>query len=402
MTRIQRAAANLVLLVLSSALAVGGAEWFLRRYFPERGFIYRLHPLYHYALAPGTRKQFERHPVNGGGRVLVTVNSQGFRGDELRASPGFRVVVYGDSLIEADFAHLPETFAKRLETHLTDLRHAPVEVVNAGVNGYGPDQCLRRFEDEVGWLHPQLVVFPIFADNDFGDVLRNRLYRLDDGGRLVDGGGVVSPSLRQKFAEGEEQTPFHLLRGAQRLLRGRRFAAEAREAQLPQKLAVYIEKSIKLCRKEYEEIVVRRSPEVTSVFEDHYDADVSLSPASASARYKRALFEALLGRIRAVTSAAGVPALVLVVPSAIDMCDRYDVRVDTTAFPEYVPSRLSAEAAGAAERQGLPVVDLFDRFRREGADRLYYRHGDDHWNADGQDLAARLVAEKALAILNPR
>jgi hypothetical protein len=71
--------------------------------------------------------------------------------------------------------------------------------------------------------------------------------------------------------------------------------------------------------------------------------------------------------------------------------------VDTKVYPEYDRRRLSREAAGAAQRAGLPVLDLFDPFRQAGADRLYYRHGDDHWNAAGQDLAARLVAERIVA-----
>jgi SGNH hydrolase-like domain, acetyltransferase AlgX len=73
------------------------------------------------------------------------------------------------------------------------------------------------------------------------------------------------------------------------------------------------------------------------------------------------------------------------------------VRVDRAAFPEYEPSRLSAEAAAAGRRQGLPVVDLFGPFLEAGADRLYYTHGNDHWNAAGQDLAARLVAERVVS-----
>jgi SGNH hydrolase-like domain, acetyltransferase AlgX len=395
--RLREAAQNLGLLVLSTILAAGGAEWVLRRYRPEVGLVYRLVPRYHYSLAPGARKLFRHGAANGGGLVLSTVNSEGFRGDELRTDGAPRVVVYGDSFIEAEFATLPETFAKRLEARLGAALGRSVEVVNAGVNGYGPDQALRRFEDEARWLRPALVVFSIFADNDFGDVLRNRLYRLDDEGRLVEGGGVVGIFLRRDFEDAAKRTPFHLLRGLRRLLRGRRRAAEVREQQLPQKLARYIPRSIELCRQEYEAVVVRRQSEVTTLLVDHYDADVSLQPESPAAAYKLRLFEALLGRIRAATAAAGIPALVLVIPSPIDVCPGYDVRVDPAAFPEYEPSRLSGEAASAARRQGLPVVDLFGPFRKAGADGLYYRHGNDHWNAQGQDLAARLVAERVLA-----
>jgi SGNH hydrolase-like domain, acetyltransferase AlgX len=187
----------------------------------------------------------------------------------------------------------------------------------------------------------------------------------------------------------------------QRLLRGRRRAAEVREDFLPRKLAKYLPRSIELCRQEYEEIVVRRQGSVTELIRDHYDADVTLDPGSPAARYKRNLLEAVFGRVRAVTSAAGVPALVVVIPSPIDVCDGYDVKVDSALYPEYTRSRLSDEAAAAARRPGLPVVDLFEPFHASGADRLYYHHGNDHWNATGQDLAAQQVAERILALRWP-
>jgi hypothetical protein len=44
----------------------------------------------------------------------------------------------------------------------------------------------------------------------------------------------------------------------------------------------------------------------------------------------------------------------------------------------------------------LPVVDLFGPFRETAADLLYYTHGNDHGNALGQDLAARLVADRVM------
>ena len=53
--------------------------------------MYRLDPRCHYALAPGTRKLYRNSEANGGRRVLFVVNSDGFRGDELRRDPGLRV-----------------------------------------------------------------------------------------------------------------------------------------------------------------------------------------------------------------------------------------------------------------------------------------------------------------------
>jgi hypothetical protein len=115
------------------------------------------------------------------------------------------------------------------------------------------------------------------------------------------------------------------------------------------------------------------------------------------AAYKRALLEAVLGRWRQVAEAARVPVLAVVVPPAIDVCEAFDVKVDRAAYPEYDPSRLSRAAADAARRQGLAVLELYGPFRTAGADGLYQRHDDDHWNPRGQDLAARLAVESILA-----
>ena len=136
---------------------------------------------------------------------------------------------------------------------------------------------------------------------------------------------------------------------------------------------------------------------VDDVFRDHYDADVALAPDSPAAAYKRDLLEAVLGRWREAAAAARVPVLAVVVPPAIDVCDAFDVKVDRAAYPDYDPSRLSRAAADAARRQGLAVVELYDPFRAAGADGLYQRKDDDHWNARGQDLAARLAVERVLA-----
>jgi hypothetical protein len=392
--RLRTLAQNLGLFAASSLVVLAGAEWFLRHYLPQAGFVYRLDPRYLHTLAPGTRKLFQHSEKNGGSRVLFVVNSDGFRGDELRASPATRVVVYGDSFIEAEFAPLGETFAKRLEARLARSLGAGVEVVNAGVNGYGPDQALRRFEDEAARLHPSAVVLAVYAGNDFGDVLRNRLYRLEDG-KLADGGGFVAPALRQQFEDAEQRTPFHLLRGLRRLRNAHR--RESARARFPERLAVYVSKSVEMCRHEYQQVVVRGERGVDDVFRDHYDADVALAPGSQAAAYKRALLEAVLGRWREVAEAHRVPVLVLAIPDAIDVCDGFDVKIDPSEFPEYERPRLTREATAAASRQGLAVIDLYAPFREAGADGLYYRYDNDHWNARGQDLAGRLAADRILA-----
>jgi len=239
---------NLGLLAAASLFAVAGAEWLLRSWAPQAGFVYRLDPRCHYTLAPGTRKLHRNSAPNGGRRVLFVVNSDGFRGDELRSGPGLRVLVYGDSFVEADYTPLPETFTKRLEARLASALAQDVEVVNAGVTGYGPDQALRRFGDEAARLRPAAAILVVYAGSDFGDVFRNRLYRLD-GGRLVEGGGFVSESLWWQFEDARRRTPYHILRGLRRLGNAHRRAGASGELQW--QLARYVARSLEMCEEEY-------------------------------------------------------------------------------------------------------------------------------------------------------
>jgi hypothetical protein len=302
---------NLGLLAAASLVAVAGAEWLLRTFAPQAGFVYRLDPRSLYSLDPGTRKLYRNSERNGGQRVLLVVNADGFRGDPLRRNPGLRVVVYGDSFVEADYTPLHETFTKRLEVRLASALGRDVEAVNAGVNGYGPDQALRRFEDDAGRLRPAAAVVVVYSGNDFGDVLRNRLYRLE-GGRLVEGDGFVAESLWWQFEDARRRTPYHLLRGLTRLRNAHRRAGASTE--LPGQLARYVARSLEMCEEDYRRIVVQGERAVDSVFRDPYDADVAILPDSAAAACKRDLLEAVLGRWRQAAEAARVPVLAVVVP----------------------------------------------------------------------------------------
>jgi hypothetical protein len=391
---------NLTLALVATALTLAAGEWLVRRYLPLDGFLYRLDPRYLYCLAPNTRTLFVHAAVNGGRRVLVTVDSEGFRGDELRGDGDPRIVVYGDSCIEADYSRLAETFTRRLEVRLSAAAGRAVETVNAGVDGYGPDQALRRFRDEVRWLRPVGVVFTVFADNDFGDLVRNRLYRLE-GERLVEAGGVLAGPVRRMFDPTGRDQGFELWRRLQHLVRVRhrpRRTPEEKERRRQAAMARYLELSEQMCRQEYEESVVKRNPVISGYYKDHYDADLAFDPTSAAAVYKRRLLGAVLREVRATAVTAGVRVLVLVVPSPIDVCDHYEIPVDVRRYPEYDRRRLSSAAEEAARAAGLDVLDLYDPFREAGARSLYYHPPrEDHWNAAGQDLAARLVSDRIKA-----
>lgn len=111
-----------------------------------------------------------------------SINAQGFRDRAFSATRGGmrRAVVVGDSFPAGLFVKLEETFPKRLQGLL-----GSTEVLNLGVQGYGPDQellVLRRYGKA---LRPDVVIWSLFPANDYNDLIKNRLFEVASGGELV-------------------------------------------------------------------------------------------------------------------------------------------------------------------------------------------------------------------------
>jgi hypothetical protein len=389
--------ARMLSLVASTALALGAAELSLRWLLSARYYSpFRLHERYLYELVPGGRREHKRAEINGGERILYQVNRDGYRGDELDGiQTGKRIVVYGDSFIQGEFSTLPNTFTERLERRLSERLGTQVEVVNAGVGGYGPDQELRRLEDELPRLRPALVVVALFAGNDFGDVVRNKLFRLTDDGGLRENPFVIDPDLRRMFEIARSELILkRIARDARDALLGEGKSASAEWSLTPrQRMELYLEHG----EREYREYVVEGNDVVRNFTRDLYDADVSLRPSSDSARYKTELMDRLVARMQQAAAAIPVPLVLLLIPHPIDVCGHDVAEVDRSKYPEYEPSGLTDLLEGIARRHGITSVNLFGPFQARGGRDLFFRGPDDHWNDRGQDVAADVVAEALLS-----
>lgn len=349
---------------------------------------------YIFKLRPNSYSEHTRFEVNGGDRILSRVNDAGFRGEELQPDDGhLRIVVYGDSFIHAPYCRLEDTFPKQLELALEDKLRAPIEVVNAGVSSYGPDQISLRIEDELRELSPDLVVVALFAGNDYGDLLRNKLFRMDDGGELHRNRFRLVQEVRDAFEVSAKES---ILKRAVRQARASLEPSAAAQfgAGVADRDLAMVEFWLQEARREFENFVVQRDDVVTNVYNDWYSADVSLMPQSDSARYRVRLMEAVLRRIKHTAERASVPLALLLIPHPMDVAPNYDTaRVDRARFPDYRPRNLTDPLADIAVRHDLPFVDLFDAYRSRDAIELYFRGGDDHWNEAGQRLAAQVMAD---------
>ncbi len=147
------------------AALVGLAECALRVFDPQgfarahAGVIERLNvysEAYGWRPRPGARV-FERG-------APVSVNALGWRGPVLAPTRGAapRFVLLGDSMAFGYGVADDATFGAA-------LARAGLEVVNLGVEGFGPDQALLRFEREGRGFAPDAVVLGVCLDNDFAD-----------------------------------------------------------------------------------------------------------------------------------------------------------------------------------------------------------------------------------------
>lgn len=395
-----------VLVFFASALAFLLGEIVLQLVpAPGLSTIYALHETYLHSLIPGSARFFDRSPVNGGQRIVVRVNDDGYRGEPLLEGAHPRIVVYGDSFIEAEFSELGNTFAEQLEGRLTTDRDPNIEVVNAGVVAYGPDQVARRMQDELPRLKPRLSIVAVYAGNDYGELVRNRLFALSDSGHVVENEPRLHTSLRTRFglARWQPATLKLLDQGGTRLASIVKWRFEHHFGVRPAHAATlapagrdmgFIDESLESLSKEYAEHVVRGSNEVRSLFGDPYDADVALLPKSESSRYKRQLMTGVLERIQRTADSNQVGLLLLIIPSPIDLCESHDLgRVDRARYPEYRRTELTGFLERTAADLGIDALDLFEPFQQRGGCRLYFGGNDNHWNDEGQRVAADVVME---------
>ena len=113
-------------------------------------------------------------------QIEVSHNALGFRGPEVapvKPSGKLRVLVLGDSFTYGIGVADDETFSARLAA--LDPR---LEVLNAGVNGYGTAQELLLLRDQGLGLQPDVVVIAFFW-NDVGNSFGRRFprFELEDG-----------------------------------------------------------------------------------------------------------------------------------------------------------------------------------------------------------------------------
>ena len=290
-------------------------------------------------------------------RIGLRHNSLGFRGPEVgpKSADRTRVLLLGDSFAYGLGAEEDETLAARLEALDPHL-----EVLNAGVNGYGTGQELLLLRELGEGLKPDIVVLAFFW-NDIANNVERDSHRF----QLVSGQVVPPPPIEVLPAVSTSAPP-------------PRRNARLRHSYLYRFTSDRM-KSVRFWAKHLLGI-------------PHEDGD-RLPPERREAAWT--LERALMRELRDTTAALGARLLVVIIPEQAQV--QPDAHVLGLVEADY---QIQDRLLTIGREEGIAVADLLPGLARayaESGTQLYYRQ-DRHLRPGGIAVAA----EQVLAELRDR
>lgn len=150
--------------------------------FPETDF-FQTHPELGWIHTPNQQGFYTVE----GQQIPIKINAKGLRDVEHsyeKPQGTFRMLVLGDSFVEAFQVPVEQTFPRVLNSRLEQLDH-DFEVINAGFSGVGTDYELLFFSKEGYKYHPDLVIVGFFI-NDLYENYRSKEILQDNGARRIE------------------------------------------------------------------------------------------------------------------------------------------------------------------------------------------------------------------------
>jgi hypothetical protein len=274
-----------------------------------------------------------------------------------------RIIVLGDSFVTGLGVEDNEVFTEVMEGSLV----SNVEVINFGVNGFGPTQEYLQLTSKGFRYNPDIVLMVVYIRNDLSDLLgtydwikgyqRPRPLLQEDGGIGFDNIPVPLPSSRKTELIKSRIFPPNLLEFLRKRLAGKYDIQE-----MPPEISI--------CRKQY--------------------------PAEIAQAYK--ILEATIKSTLSACRKKNAEFVVIIAPSIVQVRDDYfwrkiksDYGIKDDLYDLYLPNK---EIKNICERQKVPLLDLTEglkAYTAKGKD-LYYPINQ-HWNPEGHLAAAGQIVD---------
>jgi lysophospholipase L1-like esterase len=359
-------ALNVAVLVGVLFLTLGAAELLVRWLAPQQ--LIQIRPdIWQPADSLGwVNRPMVRTTINTGERtVSLFTDSLGLRvGAAGRRDAPTRVLLIGDSFMQALQVEHEQSTAALLEDTLTRRLGRPVSVWNAAVDGWDPPQYLIRSRQLLDRHAFDLVIVALYLGND---VIERRIQRLPPR----------QPAERHRFR-----------------VRSLRWADLVDGVFYPINDVLEVRSHLYMLAKNGLRPILIMIGLTAEYFPDGLRRREALSPRwDVTADYCLAIARAAAAR--------GAEALFVLLPEpyAVDSSALRELRrgfgVDSADVDVDQPTRLMGEALA---RRGIEALSVADSFRAAAAGGLrLYGRVDRHLTAQGHAALARLVAPAATA-----
>jgi len=392
-----------MIVITSIALLLFSAEIVLHKVFPidTDTMQYRVpHPVFGWVLKPDARYLYRMPETT----VRVTYNSKGFRDDEHSIENRhdvFRILVLGDSFMEAYSVATNNTFYKQIE-QFARKRNIDVEVINMGVGGYGTLQEYLIYREAGALYKPDLVLLGFNISND----VRNNSIKLESIANKDTLKTKARPFL-QLAESGNWQITAVNYKEAQN-----RYAMEqARQNAFPEKWmgrSAVLQTMKRVQKNVLRKLAAGREPQMGPAPEEWFIAMAGVYYCQELVQYTEAwdITKNILTRLKQDMQAMAGELVVFTVPAHHEV-DAGEIENAIKIAPD--PEKFCLREARGYDRLAsiledldIKYVDLLPDFRNvmhHGGVNLF-RRSDGHWNEDGHHLAAEQVglflAEKDL------
>ena len=296
----------------------------------------------------------------------VQTNSHGFRDREHDVSKKegvLRILLLGDSFMESLQVEFQDAFPSLLEKQLRTLLGCQVEVISAGVSGWGTDDEVTYLARKGREFYPDLVLFAATLHNDISDNLEGRYHAVDQG---------------QLIAKPVHELPWLA------------FAAiEARS---------YLASHSHLYQIAYQSWKSLGRPSAGNRLENHV---VELMRNDQSDEVKRGwwITQKLLEKASRLAKADGFHVAMFIIPTIY--------AADSGSYSELISThRLTASdfnrdkpvetLMAILEREGIWAINLLPDLRARGnaSGQQFFIQGDGHFNKAGHQLAVSVVGRE--------
>lgn len=369
--RLRVALANVGVVCASFALAYAVGEVLVRVIAPQQLIIKRPDIWQPVDTLGWTHRADANTTINTGERTArVFTDHDGFRvGRAGRVEGKRRILLLGDSFMEALQVDYEQSLAGLLEAHLTQRLSDTVAVRNTGVGGWDPPQYLMEARREIGRERFDLVLVSLYLGND---VVTHRVERYPPG-----------PPV---------DAPFHRLRLPRRLT----YAELVDAVFYPINDFLKARSHLFLLAKKQASTVRMRLGLTAEYFPDEL-----LKREATSPRWQ--VTAEICRDIRDLARAHGAPTVFMLIPAPfqVDTAAFYRAlqgfKIDQAAVDLDQPERLMTVAM---RTYGLDVVDVLPEFRRaERSGSRLYGTVDPHLSPDGHELLEHLVEPALVAHL---